>query len=303
MKVLFIAVFFAALAAGVRADDQFSTARDLYTSAAYEEALALLTNLHNDKADQYRAFCLFALGRTSEATSVAEHLIAADPLLELESDASPRIAAMFTDARRRLLPALARDQYRSARAAMERKDFATAEPQLVRVRQILDGTAAVGIADEALGDLGVLVDGFLDLARAGKAASVKAEAPARNDEQRAIQAPSAEALKAREPQVFDSTASDVVAPVPLRQDLPPIPRELAKVAEQSTSAGILEVVIDEKGAVERAIIRESVLPLYDNLLIAATRNWRYQPARRQGISVKYVKVIAVNVKRDSPSPR
>ena len=119
MKVLFIAVFFAALAAGVRADDQFSTARDLYTSAAYEEALALLTNLHNDKADQYRAFCLFALGRTSEATSVAEHLIAADPLLELESDASPRIAAMFTDARRRLLPALARDQYRSARAAME----------------------------------------------------------------------------------------------------------------------------------------------------------------------------------------
>ena len=303
MKVLFIAVFFAALAAGVRADDQFSTARDLYTSAAYEEALALLTNLHNDKADQYRAFCLFALGRTSEATSVAEHLIAADPLLELESDASPRIAAMFTDARRRLLPALARDQYRSARAAMERKDFATAEPQLVRVRQILDGTAAVGIADEALGDLGVLVDGFLDLARAGKAASVKAEAPARNDEQRAIQAPSAEALKAREPQVFDSTASDVVAPVPLRQDLPPIPRELAKVAEQSTSAGILEVVIDEKGAVERAIIRESVLPLYDNLLIAATRNWRYQPARRQGIPVKYVKVIAVNVKRDSPSPR
>jgi hypothetical protein len=300
MKLLSIAVFCALLTAAVGAQDEFSKARDLYTAASYEEALALLTNLHTEKADQYQAFCLFALGRTNEATSVAEHLIAADPLLELESDASPRIAAMFTDARKRLLPALVRDQYRSARAAMERKDFATAEPQLARVRKLLDRAAAVGITDETLGDLGVLADGFLELARAGKAAAAKAETPAAAAEGQRVasQMPPVEAAKARAPHVFDSTASDVVAPVPVRQDLPPIPRELVKVAGASVNAGILEVVIDERGAVEKAIIRESILPLYDSLLVAATRNWRYQPALRQGMPVKYVKVIAVNVKGD-----
>jgi len=305
MKVLSIAVVCALLTAGVRAQDQFSKARDLYTAASYEEALALLTNLHGEKADQYQAFCLFALGRTSEATSVAEHLISADPLLVLDGDASPRIAAMFADARKRLLPSLVRDQYRSARAAMERKDFAAAEPQLVQVRKLLDRAAALGITDETLGDLGVLVDGFLDLARASKAAAAKAETPAAAGEgQRVAQAaPAAEAAKPRAPRIFDSTASDVVAPVPVRQDVPPIPRELFKVAGASANAGILEVVIDERGAVEKAIIRESVLPMYDSLLVAATRSWRYLPAMRQGTPVKYVKVIAVNVKGDSQSSR
>jgi len=305
MRVLFIAVLCALLAAGARAQDQFSTARDFYTSASYEEALALLTNLQNEKADQYRAFCLFALGRTSEATAVAEHLIAADPLLELESDASPRIAAMFADARKRLLPAIVRDQYRSARTTMERKDFATAEQQLARVRKLLDRAAAVGITDEAIGDLGVLAEGFLELARAGKAAAAKVETPAEPAEgQRvATQMPSREAEKVLEPRLFDSTASDVVAPIPLRQDLPRIPNELRAASGESAKSGILEVIIDEKGGVEKAIIRESIFPLYDTLIVAATRSWKYQPALRQGSPVKFKKVIAVNVRPDLQSPR
>ena len=167
------------------AQDQLSTARDLYASASYDEALTLLTQVHDaigagpvaDRAEQYRAFCLFALGRTAEATAVAERLITANPLLSVENDASPRIVSMFSDARKRLLPPLIRDQYRSARASMDKKDYAGAEPQLVKVRRLLDEAATVGLSDETLADLGVLVDGFLDLARSA-APHANAAAPA-----------------------------------------------------------------------------------------------------------------------------
>ncbi|HYM24496.1 MAG TPA: hypothetical protein VEU08_14870, partial [Vicinamibacterales bacterium] len=159
------------------AQDQLSAARDLYASASYEEALNLFSRMHDenttgpvaDKAEQYRAFCLFALGRTAEANAVAERLISANPLLSVESDASPRIVAMFADARKRLLPGLIRDQYRTARAAMDKKDYAAAEPQLTKVRKLLDEASSIGLTDETLTDLGVLVDGFFDLAKSAVA--------------------------------------------------------------------------------------------------------------------------------------
>src|SRR5262245_45931654 len=72
-------------------DDSLKTARDLYTSAAYEEALAELTRAGGapdaDAArekDVYRAFCLVALGRTTEAETVAESLVRKDPLFTLD---------------------------------------------------------------------------------------------------------------------------------------------------------------------------------------------------------------------------
>src|SRR3954470_17033814 len=85
---------FAILAAGVAPDaqDRFKTATDLYASAAYEEALSVLTQLHDaapssipaEQIGQYRAFCLFALGRSTEAQAVAAALIESNPLIELD---------------------------------------------------------------------------------------------------------------------------------------------------------------------------------------------------------------------------
>ena len=92
-----------------------------------------------EQVDQYRAFCLFALGRTADAQAVAEGLVKKNPMLELDAtDASPRLSAMFTDVRRRLLPGLVRERYRLARAALDSKDFRSAEPQLMEVRRMLD---------------------------------------------------------------------------------------------------------------------------------------------------------------------
>ena len=306
MKSFLIAALCVTAAIAASGQDQLSAARDLYTAASYDEALAMLTKLHDEhppapvaaKADQYRAFCLYALGRTAEATAVAEQLIVSNPMLDLEGDASPRIAAMFADVRKRMLPAAVRQQYRTARASMDKKDYEAAEPQLLKVRQLLDEATTIGITDETLTDLRVLVDGFLDLARTdmARASNARAAAPSPGaaDHAPAPTTPAAPAV-ARGPQIFDSTATDVTPPVAIRQDAPALPKELIGVLEKSRRSGILEVIIDERGAVERAVIRESVLPFYDNLLVTAARGWKYQPAMKGTTPVKYVKVIAVSL--------
>src|ERR1044071_2259883 len=120
MKRLLLGLACAALSVQVAAaEDSLRAAQDLYASASYEEALRMLTGLHDrttpdtvvEQVDQYRAFCLFALGRNDEAQKVAESLISKNPLLQLDgADASPRITAMFSDVRRALLPTLVRER-------------------------------------------------------------------------------------------------------------------------------------------------------------------------------------------------
>jgi len=88
MRAIFIigAVLVAARA-GLRAQDTISVARDLYASAAYEEALSTLSRMDGATAapdvarqvDEYRAFCLYALGRTREAESIAESMVRKHP--------------------------------------------------------------------------------------------------------------------------------------------------------------------------------------------------------------------------------
>jgi TonB family protein len=61
--------------------------------------------------------------------------------------------------------------------------------------------------------------------------------------------------------------------------------------------GVLEVVFDAKGRVVSAEIRESVHPIYDNLVLTAARDWKYEPATVDGKPVKYRKLIQNNVTR------
>ena len=83
-------------------DDPLKTARDLYASAAYEEALSELARVNSNDApdpaaarelDAYRAFCLVALGRGGEAETIAESLVRNSPMLVVDQypDASPRV--------------------------------------------------------------------------------------------------------------------------------------------------------------------------------------------------------------------
>src|SRR5262245_61072037 len=85
------------------ADDPLLAAKELYAAAAYEDALAALAKLAEANSgtpdlaaqvDEYRSFCLYALGRTQEAESVAQGLLRKNPMFKLQTDEiSPRVEA------------------------------------------------------------------------------------------------------------------------------------------------------------------------------------------------------------------
>src|SRR5205814_9964563 len=123
-------------AASVQAQDgELAAARDLYASAAYDDALAVLNRLRSsDHApsqsraiEQYRAFCLLALGRAADAEQAIEAVVTAEPSYHpSDSDVSPRIRNAFADVRRRMLPVIVQQKYAQAKAAYERKEWAAA---------------------------------------------------------------------------------------------------------------------------------------------------------------------------------
>jgi len=327
------------LAGSVHAQDPLSAAKELYASAAYDEALAALDRLKAGASpaltieiDQYRAFCLFALGRTAEAEAVAEGVIRANPLVDLRADeTSPRIVALFTDLQKRMLPGLIRDRYRTARASMEEADTAATTTELELVQRMLTKAKSAGAWDEALADMSVLVEGFLDLSRsqaARRAAAVPPPAPAPAVSEpppasatTASAAPLAPAdggpasrpanvpaapttvassqpappeglAAAARAAVYSALDTHVTGPVALLQAIPRVPANLALSMRTSKRTGVLEVTIDERGRVETAFIRESANPVFDGMVVSATKSWEYQPARLEGQPVRYLKRIA-----------
>lgn len=284
-------------------DDSVKTARDLYASAAYEEALAELTRSgasapSTDVAremDAYRAFCLVALGRTAEAEAIAESLVRKDPLFTLDRypDTSPRIAAMFATVRARVLPQLIRDEYRTARTAATEKAPAAAA-RLARVRQLLDEAQKIDVWDDTLADLKLLVDGFLELSREPQLPA--APAPATREAMTADPAatPAAVSLPAESVTVKEGDAG-VVSPVVVSQAVPKVPPRLFELMKAMRRTGAIDVIIDERGAVEDVIVTQSLNAVYDTLLVAAARTWKYRPALKDGVPVRFVKTVAINV--------
>jgi TonB family protein len=82
----------------------------------------------------------------------------------------------------------------------------------------------------------------------------------------------------------------VIAPVVIRQILPPYPRKPLFVAQ-----GVVEVVINENGEVDSAVIRQSIDPAYDKIAVEASHNRRYKPATRNGVPVKFRKLVQVKI--------
>jgi len=92
--------------------------------------------------------------------------------------------------------------------------------------------------------------------------------------------------------IYATTDLQVVPPTPVKQTLPPFSVQL-----QIANRGILELVINEDGAVESAIMRQSVNARYDVQLMAAAKSWQYRPAMLDGKPVKYRKMVQIDVKR------
>ena len=279
--------------AGTARADELSTARDLYASAAYEEALAALNRARaagvapSDAfaVEQYRAFCLLALGRSAEAQTAIEGVVAANPLYQPASDVSPRVRAAFSEVRRRVLPTIIPKQYAQAKAAFDRKDFTAAAAGFAGVLKVLgDPDVSQAVAQPPLSDLRTLAMGFQELsARAAEPPPAPTPPPA----PKPLPAPVAPAS----PRVYTAVDARVVAPSTIRQDLPTFSGRLAR-----STTGALEIIIDERGLVEWATIRQSVHTAYDRLAVDAVRNWRYKPATVDGVPVKFKKIIQIAIK-------
>lgn len=275
------------------AQDSLSTARALYASAEYEEALASLNRIRSTGiavaevplVEQYRAFCLLALGRATEAEDAIAAIVSAAPSYSpLESDTSPRVRTAFSDVRRRVLPTVVQQKYLDAKAAFERKEYAVARDRFAQVMAVFDDPSVTALDRPPLSDLRMLAKGFLDLAVTELAVTTPAPPPAK---------PEAAPVTAAAPdagRIYTATEPNLVPPVTIRQELPPYPRR-----PQFPVQGIVEVVIDEKGAVASAVIRATIDPLYDGLALAATRTWSYRPATRNGVPVKFRKLVQVKV--------
>jgi tetratricopeptide (TPR) repeat protein len=147
----------------------------LYAAAAYEDVLAVITTLPSEARvqpiDQYRAFCLIALGQTKQAQEAIEALIAADPSYAPDpADISPRVVDVFNATRQRVLPAVTKRLYLEAKVALDRKDRDAAIARFQELLRVIDGASE--LSDFA--DLRVLASGFLDLSRALPAAAAAA---------------------------------------------------------------------------------------------------------------------------------
>jgi tetratricopeptide (TPR) repeat protein len=278
----------------VGAQESLNAARDLYAAAAYEDALDVLNRLRgrdrseNDSRtiEQYRAFCLLALGRGEEAERAIEAVVAAEPFYSPSTtEVSPRIRSAFTDVRRRMLPLIVQQKYAQAKASFDRKEFDSASDQFKRVLDIFNDPDLGSAANRApLSDLLTLSVGFHELA-VSAATPPPPPTPPAPPPPVVVPPPSPVAG-----QIYGSSDGTVVPPIAIRQTLPPHTRPRSDAAK-----GLLEVVIDERGEVESAVMRLPVDPSYDRTAVNAAKSWRYTPATLSGVPVKFRKVIQISL--------
>ena len=289
-----VVAFVLCLAWPLAAQDALEPVRELYASADYEGALQAVKRLKDAadartavELDRYQVLCLVALGRTAEADAAIEGILIRDPQYDpAASDAPPRIRAAFRQVRQRVIPELVRELYADGKAAFDRQAYSDAIRKLDETVKILRHPDLAEQAD--LDDLRTLAKGFLDLSR-NAIAEAPPPAPAAP-----AQTPPVPAARPAAPAASGSAAAlPPTDPVVLRQNLPVWPPALARGFFNAEFSGAIEVEIDERGQVSIARIVTPIHPMYDPLLLEAAREWKYEPARRNGLPVKILKRVDI----------
>lgn len=297
--------------------DALTQVRELYALASYEEALSRLdavgTTVSPGRAAQYRALCQLGLGRTADAERTIEQLVMEHPTYSMpEDEVSPRLATMFKQTRQRLLPAASRARYAQAKGLFDRQQFEDAARGFRDVQSLLaDGTLIA--EQDGLRDLKVLSEGFLglaegEIAKAQLAARTPApiaptEVPAAAPPAPAAAMPSpaspaavaATAAPAVSATIFSESDTLVQPPTDVARRLPAWnpPTALARMEFR----GVLEVVIDEQGAVASTTMLDSVHASYDPVLLETAKGWRFRPATKDGSAVRYRKMFEIVLNR------
>jgi TonB family protein len=304
--VVLVCLTFGQMNARAQAESSLDRARALYDSASFDEALVILDRVSGaqpesnvEEVQRYRALCLLALNRTSDAQRAIEIVFSRDPLFRLsDGDAPPRMRSAFNDVRRRLMPKVVDQLYASAKLTFDRKEYELAATQFNDLLTFLDDGDTRELP--SLKEFKTLATGFRDLSQVALATAPK-PAPAPAPEAVAQVAPAGQP-----PAAFNVPAASPIAgagqaaagtlepPVVIKQQMPLwlgmrdfLPRG---------NRGTLRVIIDEHGNVEEARVIESLHMVYDALLLSATRTWKYEPAKQDGKPVRYVKMIEVVLK-------
>ena len=300
----FVASLTMATTGSAAAQDTLAAARELYASAAYEDALAVLNRLRvptsRDEGrtiDQYRAFCLLALGRAAEADTAIEAVVTAEPSYRpADAEVSPRVRTAFSDVRRRMLPVIIQQKYAQAKAAFDRKEFAAAAEGFNQVLSLMTEPDIASAAKQPpLSDLRTLAVGFNDLSKSAAAPPPATPPPPPSPPPLPLQTitapvPAPPAVVAA-PRIYDATDANVVPPMIVRQVVPAYTLRVVP-----TTQGMVEVIVNEVGAVEMAMILKPLSRLYDQAVLEAAKNWIYRPATLNGVPVRYRKNIRISFK-------
>jgi TonB family protein len=304
------AVLVLAMAAPAFAQDPLARAKTLYASAAYEEALQALAQVDSNagktevrEAAAYQVFCLIALGRNDEARQAVQAVVQIDPLYHPpEAQVSPRVRTFFEDVRRPLLAEVTRSEYSHAKDLFERKDMADAANGFDRVIALID---EVGPSQES-SDMRTLAAGFRDLAKAAVEPPKLTPPPPPVDTAGSVSGASAPppteskagtpARAADEPRLYGPEDPGIVRPVAIERAMPAwVPAN--DVEAKMSFRGTIALVIDEMGRVASATIVKEITPAYDEALRKAAANWRFRPATRNGVAVRYIYRMEVQVGR------
>jgi TonB family protein len=247
------------------------------------------------EAEQYRALCLLAIGRQGEARASVRRIVQQQPLyLPAEAEVTPKIAILFTETRRELLPGLAKKEFADAKALYEREEHEQAADLLDRVVRITSDPAVRDVA--ALDDLRLVADGLLTLARAKAAAASAAAASAAAARVASPPAPAPASVPTPPaPIIYGGDDPTVSVPVAVTQEMPPW-RGAGTSRNGTTVSGLVRLIIDETGKVEKVTILRAMHPAFDTALLRLARNWTFKPALKDGQPVKYAKVIEVQLK-------
>lgn len=252
-----------------------------YWNGEYEQTIALLSTACRMEADagervdcyKYLAFSHIALGEENEAERRFVELLSTDPAHELDPElVSPKILRRFDASRRRLADQL----YTEGKNAYYLRAFEDASE---RMRSVL----LLEPEDELAREYLQLCEERLSVEEERIALAEVPEEP--------------EPLPAPPPEdkVYRLT-SEIQRPVLLERIAPEYPRTALALGTEGTV--VLTVVIDESGLIRESRVLRSVNETIDRAAVEAVKQWRYQPASKNGTPVAIHGVVTLNFQLD-----
>jgi hypothetical protein len=274
------------------AQDSFSRAKGFYESAEYEEALNLLDTMKgktgNSEIAAYRVFCLVALGRNVEAKAAVAELVQIDPLFRPTGETvSPRLRTFFDEARKPLLPDVARQRYSTAKTAFDQKSW---QPAIAEFERVITLLGEIGGSDQGAADLRTLAVGFRDLAKS----AAEPPKPAVMETKPAPPSVPPPPVKTVEPVVYGLQNSNVKKPVAMAKPMPEW-RPANPTDQRAVFEGALEFVVGEDGRALSVRLLDSVHQAYDEALLKSAMSWTFKPATKDGVPVRYRYAVSIRL--------